>query len=1084
MPSALIDQLLKLPENSASDLPPDASGSNEPSLKRRKVDSPLAVSSVCVGRGEISFTRMCSQNATPGYTEIRQDVEKHLSISLDDGRLRIYGYSSRDRSPGLTRATVSLRPQDVSQHAANILGKFQTSQKKPGGIWTSVQLSIERQERIATVKLSLQLFWNETPSPYHPFRRKKERVGSQNLIDTFFPRPNEGRNVPAWSPMDFYEAAFVPPKEDATPLTIDIPSLDATLFPYQKRTLQWLLGREGMRWSPSHRGIEALPAEMPTPGADNFRLVQDANGHEIYLHDVFHIITSDPAPYRQVDLAVKGGILAEEMGLGKTIEILGLILLHKRSRSGELIDANGAKLLSSGATLIVTPESLRAQWMSEIARHAPSLRVKNYRGCKKLQDGEDDEIVEELANCDVVITTYNVLTAELHFANDPPERSRRYERAYRRMKSPLVQISWWRLCLDEAQMIENGYSQAASVARVLPRINAWGITGTPVKDNVKDLLGLLQFLRYQPYCYTSFLWNALISGHKDVFQALFGTIALRHTKALVRDELSLPPQKRYVVSMPFTAVEEQHYQSLFKDMTTECEFDADGAPVIEDWSPEDFEDKMRVWLNRLRQTVLHPEVGVYGRRVLGQGKAGPMKTVEEVLDAMLDQNEGTIRMELRAHLLSRLTRGQLYENSPRVREALAIWEEVKQETATLVSEARVQLKLAIQKHGSDGALSESGDDIAADLSGSDEDTEDAEIKGHVGECRRRLRTNLDLHHRATFFCANGYFQIRDNPEMTEPGSPEFDRLKKLEDAGYEEAKTIRREILRERNRRTGRLMKDISDKASSQSFTEVPELVHNPKRGIESGRIVDDLEQLYGELNNQADVLDEWRERIIQLLLRPLVDEEDEVETTGEELGDSAKYQDELAVYIQALRAIVADRQNAISGQTNELVKHETDTSLRMAKNGEGPAPEKLIELLQIREQIQPKVEMSMRGAISHLRPLTQLLSGNRENLENKIASDQLKTIQAALADQNKAALALESEIENFSAVMNARLEYYRQLQAVSDGVLPYEGARTEAAIERMRKGEDESRRKLSSAEAKHRYRKFRICICSPAEPY
>jgi E3 ubiquitin-protein ligase SHPRH len=75
------------------------------------------------------------------------------------------------------------------------------------------------------------------------------------------------------------------------------------------------------------------------------------------------------------------------------------------------------------------------------------------------------------------------------------------------------------------------------------------------------------------------------------------------------------------------------------------------------------------------------------------------------------------------------------------------------------------------------------------------------------------------------------------------------------------------------------------------------------------------------------------------------------------------------------------------------------------------------------------------------------------------------------LTEQNKAALSLESEIESFKVAMNTRLEYYRQLQAVSDAVLPHDGPNSEDVIARMKQAEEDLRRKLSSAEAKHRYR-------------
>ncbi|KAM4056022.1 ring finger domain-containing protein [Hirsutella rhossiliensis] len=987
-PTSVSEYLLAIPSSDPIQVCRDASA--EPSAKRRKVETRPDPSPISVAKSELSFSRRCQDIASIHVSRTIHDAGSHIKFGLRDGLLSITSRSrSRSRS-GFLSTLISLKPQDATDTARDILqfNGYNSKRTSPGFIGSVVDMQIERQDKTILVKLFLELLWNQTPSPYLPLGNSSDRKITQKAINAFFPLPEAAGDDSAWSPMDFYDAAHVPPKDDHAPRGIDVPGLQATLFPYQKRTLCWLLAREGMQWS--------------------------------------------------------GGILAEEMGLGKTLEVLGLILLNPRP-----------------TTLIVTPESLRQQWMSEIARHAPTLRVIHYPGCKKTQDDDVGEAARQLAEYDIVITTY--------------ARARRYQRAYPRTMSPLVKISWWRLCLDEAQMIENGYSQAAAVARAIPRVNAWGITGTPVKDDVKDLFGLLQFLRYEPYCYAPPIWQALIKRHKTIFQQIFRSVALRHTKALVRDEIRLPPQNRYVISMPFTAVEEQHYQSLFKEMAQECGLDLDGVPLVEDWDPEDYEDVMRTWLNRLRQTALHPEVGVYNRRILGSGKDRPMRTVEEVLGAMLEQSENAIRNDERAYLSSRLTRGQLYENSPQVKEALAIWEDVRDETEKLVADARMKLADAIREQGGDSAVESAEHDGSVDSSES-ENENDGDSNGRIGECRRRLRSALELHHKAIFFCANAYFQIRENPVMTDPESEEYGRLKKLEDSGYEKAKIIRREILRESNRKASHLMGKIEQGARRQSFTEIPELIVKPEKGMESCRIVDRLEVLYGELNIQANVLDEWREEVVQLLLRPLVDEEEDVETTGEEFADSARFQELLLVYHQALRTAIADRLDAISGQTNELVRHEAEWSIKLAEQGEGPAPEKMLEMLQKRAEVQPKLaQISMRGAISDFRGLQSRASGSaaqgsREAIESRIAADQLKATQRQLNEQNKAALALESEIEKFKAAMNTRLEYYRQLQGVSDAVLPYEGSKSQEAAASMKQVEEDLRRKLSSAQAKHRY--------------
>lgn len=969
--------------------------------------------------------------------------------------------------------TIPIPAEDVSPDAWRIIRlaggtSYDTS---PGAIWTRVDAVIEKRQQTIMVTFDFHLFWNEKSSPLNGLRRPaRARSQTQTVIDICY--PSSDRPEPTLSPLDFYDAAYVPPSDGPSSININIPGLDSSLFPYQQRTLHWLLSREGVQWSTDSH-IVPLATPGPAPLSDNSRVVKDLDGNEIFLSDIFHTITTSNASFQQMEQAAKGGILSEEMGLGKTLEILALILLHPRPPATPSGDPDGG-LLRSSATLIVTPGSLRQQWMSEISRHAPGLRFTFYEGCKR-EGGEGNESAQRLSEYDVVITTYTVLSTELHFTTKPSERPRRHEPKYERPISPLTQVSWWRLCIDEAQMVEN-MSQASQLCRLIPRENSWAITGTPVKDDVQDLLGLLIFMGYEPLSSEPHLWRVVLDD-KSTFQKLFKALALRHTKAMVRGEIALPPQHRFAISVPFTAVEEQHYQSLYRDMAEECGLDTNGNPAVEDWRPEEYEEQMRTWLNRLRQTALHPEIGVYGRRRLGRGEARPMRTVEEVLEAMLEQSENAMRSDERVLLSSKLTRGQLLENSPRVKEAQRIWEGARKEIEKMVKKSRAELKETIAEAKGKGVASQRQSGAGSTPSGSEDEDEEGEgdHKARIGDCRRRLRYDLEIQHKAVFFCANALFQIRENPEFTEPDSEEFNTLKKLEDDAYEEAKAIRREILTDSHNRATWYMGKISRKAADQMFAEIPELTLQTDRGIQSSRVLDELDVLYGMLNEQADIIDEWREAVIQLLLKPLLDEEDDIETTGEELMDSAKIQDELMVYVQAIRAMTADRQDAISGQTNELIRYETQTSLRMAREDQGPAPQKMLSLLEIRERKKPRADISMRGAISEFRSLIFRLSNEehktqRTEAERVIAAKHLGALQAALSEQNKVVMALETEVERFTSTMNARLNYYRHLQSVSDSVLPYEGAKTEEALERFVTTEEGLQRKIATGKAKHRY--------------
>jgi E3 ubiquitin-protein ligase SHPRH len=258
-------------------------------------------------------------------------------------------------------------------------------------------------------------------------------------------------------------------------------------------------------------------------------------------------------------------------------------------------------------------------------------------------------------------------------------------------------------------------------------------------------------------------------------------------------------------------------------------------------------------------------------------------------------------------------------------------------------------------------------------------------------------------------------------------------------------------------------------------------------RGIESHRIADAMEELNEALDGQANELDDLREHVLRLLLKPLVDEEGE-ETTGEEYDQSTKLQDEILVYHQILRTTIADRQAAITGQKNTLVEHEIDSAVKMAERGQGPYPEKLLELIEIRRRIKPPfVEgnplSSLRGLVSELRALSTRLrheaatGSARAKTELHMVTIMLERTLGHLAEQSKAATAMERENELFMDTLNARIEYYRQLQEVSDMVGEYEGSMepTELAraIEEARSMEARLQEKLNAAEAKHRYREF-----------
>lgn len=538
-------------------------------------------------------------------------------------------------------------------------------------------------------------------------------------------------------------------------------------------------------------------------------------------------------------------------GLGKTCELIALICLNKRgSADMETGHVETHTLTKSRATLIITPPTILqrmfitghhtcsrltryTEWKDELARHAPGLSVLHYKGVSDVKSSKQDvqSITRDLAEPDVVLSTYAVLSKEVHFALDPPERSLRHrERKRIRPRSPLVQMHWWRVCLDEAQMVESGVSAAAQVASLLPREHAWAVSGTPLKKDIQDLFGLLVFLKYQPFCNSSAIWNRMIHQYGDLFKALFGRLTIRHTKDHVRHELRLPPQRRVVLTLPFTQVEEQNYKTLFETMSDECGCQTDGSPLKDDWDPKSpvLLQKMRAWLCQLRQTCLHPQVGGRNRRALGRGQ-GPLRTVAEVLEVMVDQNESSIRTESRLIINTQLLRGHITANAKddehRAERALEIYKSALEGSEAIVAECRADLARATAR--TNGLKKEHND------SGDEKSTEEIV----EGRCRVALHSALQLKHACAFFVGTAHFQMKSNVNITEPNSDKFRQLEQQESIYYESAKMTRKEILSEDSSKTEKLMHKIEQEKNV--ILEVSKLANmESPGGVENVKIV------------------------------------------------------------------------------------------------------------------------------------------------------------------------------------------------------------------------------------------------------
>ena len=132
------------------------------------------------------------------------------------------------------------------------------------------------------------------------------------------------------------------------------------------------------------------------------------------------------------------------------------------------------------ATLVVMPALLVQQWVTELAKHAPSLKVLVYEGPADTRGGKGAGIcAKDLAEQDVVLMNFETLQKDL---------------GEEKFASPLLQVEWWRMMTDEAQMCKTG---GPEMAVELTKINRWAVTGTPLSDSFDDLVSQLYFLELE-----------------------------------------------------------------------------------------------------------------------------------------------------------------------------------------------------------------------------------------------------------------------------------------------------------------------------------------------------------------------------------------------------------------------------------------------------------------------------------------------------------------------------------------------------------------------------------------------------------